>query len=233
MIFKNEIKVQLEFLQRTERQMQNRLKELPRGRLVIKKAKENYYYYEEKYGKMRSLLNHPQLKNAYLEKRDIEKELGKVKRNLAVMKRLIKEYEPVVTEKNAWNEMKKQQNSYFTANMKHQYKGIYYRSKSELAIAMTLASYGLEFKYEVVIEGPDRRFYPDFAIRRASNGKIFLWEHFGLIGDDEYRENVFEKLQMYYETGYRLWDNLIISFDREDGSISGDYIEKIIKLYLL
>ena len=233
MVFKDEISTQLDFLMREEQEFKSRLKKMPRGRLKIKKAKDKYYFYEVKHGEMKSLLDNPELKQEYFEKRNIEKELGKIKRDIVLLNRMEKEYEPVMADGILWSEMTAQQNNYFAENLRHQYRGVYYRSKSELAIAMMLASHGLEFKYEVEAKAGWQRFYPDFAIRRPADGKVFLWEHFGLVGDDEYRTNMFEKLQAYYEDGYRLWDNLIISFDREDGSISGDYIEKIIKLYLL
>ena len=233
MIFKDEISTQLDFLMRKEKEFKSRLKKMPRGRLKIKKAKGRYYFYEVKQGEMKSLLGNPELKQEYLEKRDIEKELGKIKRDIVLLNRMAEEYEPVMADGTIWPAMSAQQNGHFTENLKHQYRDVYYRSKSELAIAMMLASYGLEFKYEVEAKAGWQRFYPDFAIKRPTDGKVFLWEHFGLVGDDEYRTNMFEKLQAYYEDGYRLWDNLIISFDREDGSANGDYIEKIVKLYLL
>ena len=129
------------------------------------------------------------------------------------------------------NQMEK--NKYKEEERKHLYKGIYYRSKSEAVIAMLLESYGIEFKYEVRIEVGGRAVYPDFVIRRKRDGKIILWEHFGMIHDEEYQQGMFRKLIAYHEAGYNIWDNLIVSFDSENGSIDIDSIEKMITLYLL
>lgn len=78
-----------------------------------------------------------------------------------------------------------------------------------------------------------RAVYPDFVIRRKRDGKIILWEHFGLIHNEEYRQGMFRKLIGYHEAGYNIWDNLIVSFESENGSINVDSIEKMISLYLL
>ena len=41
------------------------------------------------------------------------------------------------------------------------------------------------------------------------------------------------RLDDFHAEGINLWDNLILSFDRPDGSVDVDYIDKIIRLYLL
>ena len=71
------------------------------------------------------------------------------------------------------------------------------------------------------------------SIYKIVDKKIFLWEHFGKIDDEEYVRKIFFKLQDYHNAGINLWDNLIITFDQADGSLNADYIDRIIKLYLL
>ena len=75
--------------------------------------------------------------------------------------------------------------------------------------------------------------YPDFVIRRKRDGKIFIWEHFGLISNDEYRQKMYRRLEELHEAGFNLWENLLISFDSMEGSIDVDFAEKIINLYLM
>ena len=100
-------------------------------------------------------------------------------------------------------------------------------------IAAMLTSYEIEFKYEVKLNLHGFNIYPDFYIKRPKDGKIFIWEHFGLVADETYLNKTFNKLNNYHRGGYDLWDNLIVSFDQEDGSLNIDTIDKIIHLFLL
>lgn len=54
--------------------------------------------------------------------------------------------------------------------------------------------------------------YPDLVIRSKRDGKIFVWEHFGLISNDEYRRKMYRRLEELHAAGFNLWDNLLISF---------------------
>ena len=98
---------------------------------------------------------------------------------------------------------------------------------------MVLDSHGLEYKYEVALHINGRTIYPDFVIKRKRDGKIFIWEHFGLIFSEEYRQRMYRKMVDFHEAGFNPWDNLLMSFDSVEGSIDVDFIERMIKLYLL
>lgn len=106
------------------------------------------------------------------------------------------------------------------------------RSKSELIICEIFYKYGIEFRYEEVIYINGRRLEPDFIIRRKSDGKIFYWEHCGMMDLPGYRKRYFEKRDLYEFCGIVPWDNLIFTYDRE-GSIDSNYIESIVKTVLL
>lgn len=56
-------------------------------------------------------------------------------------------------------------------------KGMKVRSKSEALIAMLLDMNGIEYRYEAPLTLGDHTFYPDFAIMRPSDRKLFYWEH--------------------------------------------------------
>ena len=126
-----------------------------------------------------------------------------------------------------------EQNTYKKEERRHYYKGVYFRSKSEVLVAMVLDSNGLEYKYEVALHINGRTIYPDFVIRRKRDGKIFIWEHFGMIFSEEYRQRMYRKMVDFHEAGFNPWDNMLMSFDSEEGSIDVDFIERMIKLYLL
>lgn len=233
MIFKETLEAQLRFYERTRKQIRKALEAMPEGNLLRKRSSGRIYYYVTVKGKKISLNKLPELLETYLAKERLEQKMRIVERDIPLLKKIERDYLPLYPDSVNWEGFKPEQNKYMLEERRHLYKGVYYRSKSEAVIAMLLESYGLEFKYETAIEVNGRVFYPDFAIRRKRDGKIILWEHFGIIHDEEYREKMFRKLVTYHDAGYNIWDNLIVSFDSEEGNINIDSIEKMIKLYLL
>ena len=111
------------------------------------------------------------------------------------------------------------------------YSGIRVRSKSERTIADALDQNMIPYRYEAATRFGREIRYPDFTIFRPSEGKKILWEHFGLIDDEEYRQTTIEKLALYSRHGYFPFDNLICTYEQDLRDV--DYIYKIIELFLL
>ncbi len=111
-------------------------------------------------------------------------------------------------------------------------RGLYVRSKSELLIAELLYRCGIPFRYEQVLHVGSAAVVPDFTIRRH-DGKIFYWEHMGLISDPAYFDRQLQKLRLYYSAGIRPWRDLIVSFDGDDGTIDVRKAENLIKIDLI
>lgn len=107
------------------------------------------------------------------------------------------------------------------------------RSKGELIIASRLEFFGIPYRYEAKIPHPDVTRVPDFTIRRPRDGKIFYWEHLGRTTDMRYLEENICKLREYADIGITPWDNLIITYDQDDGGIDVKRIDAIIKGWLL
>lgn len=233
MWFRDALIAQLNFLEREKERIQNQIRVLPKGTIVKKKAKGKSYFYLKKGKKLVSLRKDDNLKNEYLFRDNLKQQLVTIDRNIPLLQRAIKSYHPLVELNTLWSSIESQQNSYHAENRVHVYRGVAYRSKSEMLIAMALTSYGIEFKYEGKMEVGGRYIYPDFIIKRPKDGKIFIWEHFGRMDLEDYRRKSFNKLEDYHYQGFDLWNNFIISFDQGAGSINMDYIDKIIKLYLL
>lgn len=233
MIFKEAIDAQLRFHIRIREEIREALDNMPEGNVLRRRAGGRIYYYISCNGKRISLNHDPEMREIYLFKERLEQKLRTVENDIPLLEKTAREYLPIYPDSDKWEEIKSEQNKYKWEERKHLYKGVYYRSKSEAVIAMLLESHGIEFKYEVRIEVGGRAVYPDFVIRRKRDGKIILWEHFGMIHDEEYQQGMFRKLIAYHEAGYNIWDNLIVSFDSENGSIDIDSIEKMITLYLL
>ena len=91
--------------------------------------------------------------------------------------------------------------------------GIHVRSKSESMIVYLLHDYKIPFRYESELELGQVTVYPDFTIRHPKTGKVFLWEHLGMMGDPTYRRNALSKLQLYMEHGWIPSVNLILTFE--------------------
>lgn len=233
MWFRDVLIAQLNYFEREKERIQNQIRVLPKGTLIKKTAKGKIYFYLKKGKKLLSLRKEEKLKNDYLFRDNLQQQLTAIDRNIPLLQRVIKNYHPLVELNTLWMSIEAQQNGYHAENRVHIYRGVVYRSKSEMLIAMALTSYGIEFKYESKMYVNGRYIYPDFVIKRPKDGKIFIWEHFGKMEEDEYRHKNINRIEGYHQAGYYLWDNLIASFDLGKNSINMDYIDKIIKLYLL
>lgn len=108
--------------------------------------------------------------------------------------------------------------------------GNYVKSKSELVIYEYLKLRGIPFLYEnpTIINGKTR--YPDFTIIRQSDGRIILWEHFGMMELEGYKEEAKVKLYDYACEGYWPFKNFISTFEFGDGDLDFAEIERILKM---
>lgn len=111
-------------------------------------------------------------------------------------------------------------------------RGLRVKSKSEQIIAELLYKYGIAFRYEQVVPYEGYELAPDFTIRRR-DGKIFYWEHHGMMTIDRYRSIQKWKYDAYEQLDIVPWDNLIATYDQPDGTINIKEIEGIIKSKLL
>lgn len=111
-------------------------------------------------------------------------------------------------------------------------KGIKVRSKSELFIADMLESLGIPYQYEVELPYGGHHFCPDFTVIRPRDGKSIFWEHFGMTHDENYLRKMDLKLDRYRNMGILPWENLMISYDREDGSLDASLIRALIEGWL-
>ena len=233
MNFLEKAKTQLEYMRRINAQVKSDIAVMPEGSLVHKFAKGHTYYYASNNGKLISLQDDPRLRQILMEKRWLKSQIHNIEKDIPVLERLMRDYAPLFPNPMEWELLEEEQNTYKKEERRHYYKGVYFRSKSEVLVAMVLDSNGLEYKYEVALHINGRTIYPDFVIRRKRDGKIFIWEHFGLIFSEEYRQKMYRKLEDRHEAGFNIWDNLLMSFDSVEGSIDVDFIERMIKLYLL
>ncbi|CAB3289126.1 putative Exodeoxyribonuclease V [Methanocaldococcus lauensis] len=76
-------------------------------------------------------------------------------------------------------------------------KGDIVRSWQECLIANLLYYEGIDYKYEI----PYENLIPDFMINNKED-KIILWEHLGMMDNEEYKKNAEEKLKVYENNGF-------------------------------
>jgi hypothetical protein len=101
------------------------------------------------------------------------------------------------------------------------------RSKSEVIIANILHNLALDYRYEFPIEGTKqsgiRR--PDFVLFDVEHHPI-LWEHLGMLHNQQYRERWNAKLIWYEANGFSQGINLFVTRDEADGSLDSQRIRK-------
>ena len=109
--------------------------------------------------------------------------------------------------------------------------GGYVRSKSEELIDMALYMKGIPFRYECELVLGETIIYPDFTILHPISRKIYYWEHFGMMDDETYVKNAFNKMQLYTLNGIIPSINLITTYETKSEPLGSEVIHNIIKDY--
>ena len=147
---------------------------------------------------------------------------------------LLPYFKPISQELYEWSTSPYDSNTKYPEQLTHKtFSGSYVRSKSEVLIDMVLRNYKIPFRYEAVLQLGDTAIYPDFTIRHPQNGKFFYWEHFGLMDDKNYVQNMHFKLKLYTSHGIIPSIQLITTFETKDIPLTVEVIEKIVKHYFL
>lgn len=107
------------------------------------------------------------------------------------------------------------------------------RSKSEAMIVKLLKQYNIPYRYECELVLNDITLYPDFMIRHPKSGELFLWEHFGLLDNLSYLKNMHTKMQTYTSNDFLPGINLITTYETIDKPLTFDLIEFIIQYYFM
>lgn len=113
-------------------------------------------------------------------------------------------------------------------------QGFAVKSKTELMIAEMLAISRISFIYEKAIrlKKSDGRYitvHPDFTFQDRYGREIY-WEHFGMLGMEDYREKTMKKLRTYIENNIIPSINLVITAESFDGSLDVSVISRAIEM---
>lgn len=143
-------------------------------------------------------------------------------------------FQPESSDLQSWMESPYEQNrKYPEQKIYGTSAGIHVRSKSESMIVYLLHDYKIPFRYESELELGQVTVYPDFTIRHPKTGKLFLWEHLGMVDEPAYRRNALSKLQLYMEHGWIPSVNLILTFETKEYPLDMAYVEGLIKEYFV
>ena len=109
--------------------------------------------------------------------------------------------------------------------------GFKVRSKSEQLLVALLMKHHVPFKYEqhMFIAGKD--IFPDFMIMNPMTGKLYVWEHLGMMDVADYRNHQWKKLNDYARLGFYPGDNLILTYETKDSGFDEIMAEFIIRHY--
>lgn len=113
-------------------------------------------------------------------------------------------------------------------------QGFAVKSKTELMIVEMLAMNRISFIYEKAIrlKRSDGRYitvHPDFTFQDRYGREIY-WEHFGMLGVEDYREKTLKKLRTYIENNIVPSINLVITAESFDGSLDVSVISRAIEM---
>ena len=118
--------------------------------------------------------------------------------------------------------------------------GVLVQSKSEVIIANELdfarEKGALQYTYEEPLPDKDggQPRLPDFTIQ-LGNGRVFLWEHCGMLGVPKYRERWARKLKWYQAQGISEWNaesnpsgRLVVTRDGPNGDIDAEFVRQLV-----
>ncbi len=250
----------LESQEALAKQYRYRLQQLPEGKLSTSTIKGTAYYYKLIQGKKLYLGKADCEEVKLLQTRaHLSEALKRIEKNCTALHHLLEEYESVETDiinckvpkayqlsqkidyrftdwvdPRAWGRAKYDKNTKYPEKLIHRtLKGERVRSKSEVIIADILFLKGVEYHYEENLTLGAETIAPDFKVAVASQRRFRRLEHFGMLSSSKYLEECLWKLRLYFSHKYVPWDDIIFTFEAQDGGIDAQTIGWIIDQFCL
>ena len=127
-----------------------------------------------------------------------------------------------------WGALPYCENTAFKENKKHiTESGYYVRSKSEGSLLEIYFKKEIAMHYDELVKMGSVYISPDFIVLKP-DGSIIIHEHLGRMDLEEYRDRMYEKLEIYRANGFILGKNLLLTFDDEFGNINLQLISSLI-----
>ncbi|MGN0170069.1 MAG: hypothetical protein ACI39H_04820 [Lachnospiraceae bacterium] len=112
-------------------------------------------------------------------------------------------------------------------------RGEMVRSKSELIIANLLFqeknSLAYRYEEELFLKSSGRIVYPDFSVMSKKNAKVVYWEHVGMLDNIGYSEAFVRKINDYVKEGYKIGEDLILTFETSTIPLDISVVRRLIK----
>ena len=113
-------------------------------------------------------------------------------------------------------------------------KGEYVRSKSEKILADKFFIKNIPYVYEVPLKLKGYGYVkPDFVVLNKRTRQEYIWEHLGILDNNEYLNKSIKKIQTYEKNGYFVGKNLIITRETSENPLNIKEVEQIIEEYLM
>lgn len=109
--------------------------------------------------------------------------------------------------------------------------GLHVRSKSEVMIVRCLQDFHVPFRYECGIQlSSGRWIYPDFTVLNVRLHRVYLYEHFGMLGGEpKYFEAMQKKLLDYQVNGFVPGKNFAYTVESKNRPLQPEVIQEIIQ----
>lgn len=108
------------------------------------------------------------------------------------------------------------------------------RSKSEKMIADKMKQLGIPYRYEAPLRlGRNLELHPDFTILNVRERKEYYYEHFGMMDNPEYIENVMKRIELYEKNGIFPGDKLLFSWETMAMPLNMKVVERMMRKFLL
>lgn len=116
-------------------------------------------------------------------------------------------------------------------------KGERVRSKSELLISDHLNRFNVAYRYEKPLQLSDWNrkvtFRPDFTVMNRRTGRIFIYEHLGMMDDESYIAKNLKKLDLYEKNGFLFGKNLLVTHETSKLPLNMNIVDSYIKTFFL
>ena len=122
-------------------------------------------------------------------------------------------------------------------------KGLQVRSKAEADIIGRFEHFGAAYHYEEYFDIPEhllnlyRRnsfdIHPDFKCKNMRTGKVYWWEHQGQWDNPKYVADLPAREALLFKAGLVPWKNLIITTETQELPLDLQWVDEIIRFYLL
>lgn len=214
--------------------LKKEIQHLKPGKIYIKHVGDNSYFYEYSGGKEKSITKQKEKVKNLARYEILKKQIEIMEHNCSVLEIAIRSMRREESKKIAelcelrdeplgiytkdqlrWLADDYDKNPYHPENLRYiTGKGVKVRSKSERIIGNRLEALGIAYRYEPRMTFANRTIFPDFVIL-MSNGQKIIWEHFGLMEDEDYKQNAYSKIDIYRKHGYLQHKNLVCTWEED------------------